>query len=403
MPLDPIVLNAPDDPSADNLYDAFTKVNANDTYIDGRINTLNGEKGVSNGIATLDASGLVPAGQLPSYVDDVLEYANQASFPGTGETGKIYIAIDTGTSYRWTGSVYVEISSTMTGADIKSLYEAEPDTNVFTDAEKTKLAGIEDGATAGGGGGSTTPKTQFPYPEVGVEKLTQKRHPVSGKPVYTQAYNIADMGTAYDGTIAHGLTGIEDYSVIDFVLGAQDASNFSISQASSMYTNDSSEFRVQMDNTNLYYYMSDASFYNNSSLLITIEYCKTADTASSPVASLVPVSPEVGVEKVTGRYHPANGKPIYTQAYYIADIGTTYDGSIPTGLTGLETYSVTSSEVILSGGASYSGEISYWNTDNSQHGISMSNQANITYNFADIANYNNCSVLAIIEYTKLAD
>ena len=35
-----------------------------------------------------------------------------------------------------------------TGAEIKSLYEAELDTNAFTDAEKTKLAGIETGATA---------------------------------------------------------------------------------------------------------------------------------------------------------------------------------------------------------------------------------------------------------------
>ena len=33
--------------------------------------------------------GKVPSSQLPSYVDDVLEYANLASFPATGESGKI--------------------------------------------------------------------------------------------------------------------------------------------------------------------------------------------------------------------------------------------------------------------------------------------------------------------------
>jgi len=33
-----------------------------------------------------------------------------------------------------------------TGAEIKSLYEAEEDTNAYTDAEKSKLAGIEEGA-----------------------------------------------------------------------------------------------------------------------------------------------------------------------------------------------------------------------------------------------------------------
>lgn len=69
------------------------------------------EKGVANGYAGLDATGKVPAGQLPSYVDDVLEYANLAAFPGTGETGKIYVAIDTGLIYRWSGTIYVNISA----------------------------------------------------------------------------------------------------------------------------------------------------------------------------------------------------------------------------------------------------------------------------------------------------
>lgn len=57
--------------------------------------------------------GLVPATQLPSYVDDVLEFANLASFPATGESGKIYIAIDTNLTYRWGGSSYVVMSSSL--------------------------------------------------------------------------------------------------------------------------------------------------------------------------------------------------------------------------------------------------------------------------------------------------
>lgn len=68
-------------------------------------------KGANNGYASLDNAGKVPTGQLPSYVDDVLEFANLAGFPITGETGKIYVAIDTGIIYRWSGSVYIEISS----------------------------------------------------------------------------------------------------------------------------------------------------------------------------------------------------------------------------------------------------------------------------------------------------
>ena len=60
---------------------------------------------------SLDGAGKIPSDYLPSYVDDVVEYDDLASFPGTGETGKIYVAKDTGYTYRWTGSVYVRIGS----------------------------------------------------------------------------------------------------------------------------------------------------------------------------------------------------------------------------------------------------------------------------------------------------
>jgi len=69
------------------------------------------EKGVPNGVATLDANGLVPSGQLPSYVDDVLEYANLAALPATGEASKIYVTLDDNKQYRWSGSAYVIINA----------------------------------------------------------------------------------------------------------------------------------------------------------------------------------------------------------------------------------------------------------------------------------------------------
>lgn len=67
--------------------------------------------GAVNGVASLNGSGQVPAGQLPSYVDDVLEYASLAAFPTTGETGKIYVALDTNETYRWSGSSYIRIAN----------------------------------------------------------------------------------------------------------------------------------------------------------------------------------------------------------------------------------------------------------------------------------------------------
>lgn len=84
---------------------------AQGTKADGAIPLT--QKGAASGVAELDSNGKVPSGQLPSYVDDVLEYANLASFPATGENGKIYIALDNNRTYRWSGTVYVEISQSI--------------------------------------------------------------------------------------------------------------------------------------------------------------------------------------------------------------------------------------------------------------------------------------------------
>lgn len=69
--------------------------------------------GAANGIASLDAGGKVPASQLPSYVDDVLEFSGIVNFPAVGDSGKIYIDTLTNIQYRWSGTQYVEISSSL--------------------------------------------------------------------------------------------------------------------------------------------------------------------------------------------------------------------------------------------------------------------------------------------------
>ena len=69
--------------------------------------------GAANGLAELDSNGKVPSSQLPSFVDDVEEYSDLAAFPVTGESGKIYIALDSNLTYRWGGTTYVEISPSL--------------------------------------------------------------------------------------------------------------------------------------------------------------------------------------------------------------------------------------------------------------------------------------------------
>lgn len=112
------------------------------TQIDAKQETS--EKGQPNGYAGLDGSGTVPAAQLPSYVDDVEEYADLASFPATGETGKIYVALDTNLTYRWTGSTYVEIGNP-----------------AATPQENVALLNTEDLTWVVGSGGNTTVASQL--------------------------------------------------------------------------------------------------------------------------------------------------------------------------------------------------------------------------------------------------
>ena len=95
-------------------------------------------KGAKNGVAELDANGLIPSSQLPSYVDDVLEYDTKTDFPTTGESGKIYIATNTNLQYRWTGTQYVEISSSLAlGETSSTAYRGDRGKTAYDHSQKT--------------------------------------------------------------------------------------------------------------------------------------------------------------------------------------------------------------------------------------------------------------------------
>lgn len=100
-----------------NVQDAINELNTkltqnstDTTQNETDITSINDSIGVANGIAPLDSNAKIAPIHLPSYVDDVEEYADLASFPVTGESGKIYVALDTLKTYRWSSTVYAEIS-----------------------------------------------------------------------------------------------------------------------------------------------------------------------------------------------------------------------------------------------------------------------------------------------------
>ena len=84
-------------------------------------------------------NGVVPASQLPGFVDDVLEFYSEEDFPETGESGKIYLATSESISYRWTGTTYLEISSPIDVATYEEAVLGTDDTKMMTSL-KTKAS-----------------------------------------------------------------------------------------------------------------------------------------------------------------------------------------------------------------------------------------------------------------------
>ena len=99
----------------------WAKASTKPTYTAAEVGALASTlKGANSGVAELDEDGKVPSSQLPSYVDDVLEFTNFNTFPIEGESGKIYIAVDTNRTYRWSGTQYTEISSSLSLGETSS-------------------------------------------------------------------------------------------------------------------------------------------------------------------------------------------------------------------------------------------------------------------------------------------
>ena len=131
----------------DNTSDADKPI-SDDTQTALDLKEDKANKSQPNGYASLDGAGKVPASELPSYVDDVIEVPTYADLPATGETGIIYVVIADETSggntstYRWATTVYVMISNTLSSAEVKALYEANANTNAYTDVEEAKVANV---------------------------------------------------------------------------------------------------------------------------------------------------------------------------------------------------------------------------------------------------------------------
>lgn len=144
---------------------AISTVTGLQTALDGKLATT--LKGASNGLAELDSGGLVPSSQLPSYVDDVIEAANYAALPGTGTSGKIYVTLDDGKTYRWSGSAYVEISASLAlGETSSTAYRGDRGKDAY-DLAQTAMQSVTTGITGANRITNAVSLTQAAYDALG--------------------------------------------------------------------------------------------------------------------------------------------------------------------------------------------------------------------------------------------
>ena len=171
---------------------AISNISGLQTALDG--------KQASGSYATLDGGGKVPASQLPSYVDDVIEATNFAALPATGESGKIYVTIDDNKSYRWSGSSYIEISASPGSTDAV----AEGSTNLyFTNSRASAAAPVQ--SVAGRTGAVTLAKA-----DVGLGNVDNTSD--ANKPISTATQTALDakqIKTVYSDTAPTQSAGLE--------------------------------------------------------------------------------------------------------------------------------------------------------------------------------------------------
>lgn len=171
------------------LSTAFSSVSSLSTVVDSKADLV---------------GGLVPANQLPSYVDEVFEFATLGGFPAVGESGKIYLDASTDKSYRWSGTSYVEIGTSY------ALTARDEGTLLTTATTEINFVGA--GVSANSAGGMVTVNVPGPGgPVAPGAPLTGTTPPVAPPPLGASMWytdTVLNETWMFDGSAWRLITGL---------------------------------------------------------------------------------------------------------------------------------------------------------------------------------------------------
>ena len=187
------------------------------------------EKGVANGVATLDGEGKVPSSQLPSYVDDVIEgyYYNSKFYRDSAHTeeitpaaGIIYVDLPNNKTYRWSGSQYTLIASDLALGETSSTayrgdrgkiaYDHSQTAHARADATKTEASSTNGNIVIDG-----TETTVYTHPSTTAASAAAVKvgKDSSGHVVLGSALTPTDVGAAA-ATHDHTVSDITDFPTL---------------------------------------------------------------------------------------------------------------------------------------------------------------------------------------------
>lgn len=168
----------------------------------------------SSSLNAANLTGTIDPARLPSYVDDVLEFANLASLPATGEAGKIYVALDTNKVYRWSGSTYIEIVSspdlsgylTLTGGTLTGNVTLNAQSDLrFADADSSNWVAFQAPAAVVSNITWTLPATDGTANQV---LTTNGSGALSWSTATTSTATSSTYGTVFGNTVFYGNTSL---------------------------------------------------------------------------------------------------------------------------------------------------------------------------------------------------